>query len=162
MVGRRVNTEADFWDGVDIRGPEECWPWAKKAHFRNGYGAFKMAGKMWKAHRLAYTLTIGDIPAGMNVCHTCDSPPCCNPMHFFLGDHIANVADRHEKGRTATKDRHAKRLHPPKLTWEQAQVIRGMAGSAPHEQIAQHFGVSRRLVSRIIAGDCWKDYAPTG
>jgi hypothetical protein len=79
-----------------------CWIWNG---FKNklGYGAKSFQGKPWMAHRLMWALTRSAIPQGMFVCHTCDTPSCCNPDHLFLGDHKTNQRDmiyksRHAKG----------------------------------------------------------------
>lgn len=63
------------------------------------YGQSCYRGKAWRAHRLAWFLTNGAIPAGMVVMHTCDSPPCCNTAHMRLGTHLENMADCRAKDR---------------------------------------------------------------
>jgi hypothetical protein len=60
-------------------------------------------GSVWKAHRVAWTLANGPIPAGMHVLHTCDNPPCCNPGHLWLGTQADNMADMARKGRTSNQ-----------------------------------------------------------
>jgi len=96
-----------FWSHVDVRGPDECWPW-KACRHGQGYGIFKMTTGVWKkAHRVAYFLTHGTWPDA--VLHSCDNPPCCNPRHLSAGTQLLNVADRHAKGR----DHHPRgRLNP--------------------------------------------------
>jgi hypothetical protein len=59
-----------------------------------GYGRVHVA-----AHRLAFQLANGPIPAGLLVLHRCDNPPCCNPEHLFLGSNADNMADKVRKGR---------------------------------------------------------------
>ena len=56
-----------------------------------------------KSHRLSYELFVGPIPAGFNVCHTCDNRECCYTRHLFLGTQRDNVLDAIAKGRWGMK-----------------------------------------------------------
>jgi len=103
--------EERFWEKVDVRGPDECWPWTRK-HNPKGYGQFRK-DKMVQAHRMAWELTNGPIPDGLDVLHTCDNPPCCNPHHLFLGTNDDNMRDMNSKGRHGNiKKTHCPYNHP--------------------------------------------------
>jgi hypothetical protein len=65
----------------------------------DGYGTICVEGRSQRAHRVAWTLANGTIPAGALVLHHCDVPGCVNVAHLFLGDVAANVADKIAKGR---------------------------------------------------------------
>lgn len=74
-----------FWDRVDRRGPDDCWPWKKfvapeVGAGKGGYGIYLR----YLAHRVAYTLGKGPIPPGRLVTHTCDCRICCNPAHLVV------------------------------------------------------------------------------
>lgn len=77
-----------FWAKVDMN-PHHCWEWQGSTR-GNGYGqvAFGAAGKpghkVMYAHRVAYVLTKGDIPAGLVVDHLCRNRACVNPEHLEL------------------------------------------------------------------------------
>lgn len=64
-----------------------------------GYGRAYFEGKEWSAARLAWYVTHGDIPDGLQVCHRCDNPPCINPDYLFLGTPMENTQDMISKGR---------------------------------------------------------------
>ena len=117
---------ANFWSKVEVRGPDECWPW-RAGYFSNGYGAMHIRGRRppVKAHRVAYFLHHGEDPHPLNGLHSCDNPPCCNGAHIFKGTMGDNVQDMVKKGRhiygeawhaiprnVARGDRNGARTHP--------------------------------------------------
>lgn len=90
-----------------IQGSEgECWGWRRKVN-NHGYGR---VGDLY-AHRVSYEIHVGPIPAGLQVLHRCDNPPCSNPSHLFLGTVTDNMRDMWAKGRgvgfVATEGRRA-------------------------------------------------------
>lgn len=85
-----------FWRKV--RKTESCWIWIAYRN-QNGYGTMKYKNRAYLAHRVAYTLTHGEIPEGKLVCHKCDVPQCVNPEHLFLANQRANMRDCLAKGR---------------------------------------------------------------
>lgn len=75
-----------------------CWIWTA-AHSSGGYGQIARNGKNIYAHRVSYEMFVGPIPAGMYICHTCDTPACVNPAHLFAGTQRDNAIDMSRKGR---------------------------------------------------------------
>lgn len=84
----RKFTEADFWARVE-KGPS-CWIWTGRLD-RHGYGVF---GNREGAHRYAYRLANGEIPAGLKVDHICHSPKCVRPEHLRLATQKQNQENR--------------------------------------------------------------------
>lgn len=76
-----------------------CWLWTG-ATAGNGYGKLGLDGRTVYAHRTFYESVVGAIPAGLKVCHRCDTPSCVNPDHLFVATQAANLADARAKGRT--------------------------------------------------------------
>ena len=55
------------------------------------------------AHRTAYALLVGPIPAGAVLRHGCDEPRCVRPDHLRPGTHAENAADRVARGRARNR-----------------------------------------------------------
>jgi hypothetical protein len=134
-----------FWSYVDNSGGRAaCWPW-QRSFGPNGYGQIGVWGRMYRAHRLAWMLTFGDIPEGLCILHSCDNRACCNPEHLFGGTPADNTTDMIRKGRHKPARR--------KLTEAQVWEIRHRHQSGEQGKvIARDFGISQSLVSNIIHG----------
>lgn len=174
MRGRARRNFAEFkksfWGRVQKRGPRDCWPW-QGCKFRLGYGyAYSLAvfGGFVSAHRAAWRLRHGPIPAGKKVLHRCDNPPCCNPAHLFLGTMKDNALDRKQKGRSATGRRSGSVVHPEcrprgeqawghRLTTAHVRRIRalrkaGMSGPS----LARIFKVNNSSIYNACNGTSWR------
>ena len=158
-----------FLDRIDRSDdPEACWTWTGTQR-RGGYGAVRTMDGMRQAHRVMWTLTNGEIPDGMILCHTCDNPKCVNPNHLWLGTHATNAADRQRKNRSAIGERHGSRTKPERILRGQhapgaklcpSDVFeirrlyqRGVNG---YVTLAKQFNVSTFAIRQIVNGRTWR------
>lgn len=148
-----------------------CWLWLAYVD-PEGYG--RATGAQRFAHRASYAAFIGPIPAGLHVCHKCDTPSCVNPAHLFVGTNADNMRDKAAKGRArigpawrqkmseATKAaRAAGRLRSlrgeectgAKLT--EAGVLEIRASSDSHKNLAAKYGVDPSLIYQVKHRKAW-------
>lgn len=142
-----------FWDCVTKT--ESCWLWNGFID-RDGYGRAKGGA----ASRRAWELTNGPIPDGLDVLHKCDVRACVRPDHLFLGTHQDNMTDMVCKGRTRgnrfTVGNAARRGHGKRLDYSKAEQIRALYRNGLSQQaIADQFGVSQVMVSRVVLNRNW-------
>lgn len=129
-----------------------CIPWLGPKTSK-GYGYLRFSGRgggRTTAHRIAWVLARGDLPPAILVLHRCDNPSCVNVEHMFLGSPQQNTDDMVSKGR------HPWRFGTPwqKLNAVDSERIHDLRrlGRRTQQEIADWMGVSRPLISLILAG----------
>lgn len=84
-----------FWMKVQKRNDTECWDWLDAIKL-DGYGYFNLGcrqnGQQVKvgAHRVAYWLSKGPMPEGLELDHLCRNRSCVNPNHLEPVTHREN------------------------------------------------------------------------
>lgn len=140
-----------FWSKVLIG--DGCWEWQA---FKNskGYGCFRRRdnGSML-AHRIAWELVNGPIPAGMQALHVCDNRACVKPGHLYVGTVADNMKDRDSRGRLALGEQNGK----SKLTVDGVKSMRRQhKDGVAIKEIAKNFGINQTHASRIVRGLEWR------
>ncbi len=135
---------------------KSCWIWIAGLTI-DGYGQFSIGRKYISANRYSLALKIGRLlVAGEYACHTCDTKPCVNPNHLFLGTPADNSQDMVSKGRSSHScggkgERHGN----AKLTNVDVTEIR-KSYQTKRSELAEKYGVSEWMISAIIHRRSWK------
>lgn len=172
---RHAKTVARFWKYVTTTDTE-CWGWTGSTYGPGLYGRLWDGERIIAAHRFSYQIHHGEIPPGFQVMHSCDNPPCTNPLHLRLGTALDNAQDRDRKGRQPSGDQHWKRrfagdsrFHYPnwivrdksritlKLTDKKVLEIKALARQGVSQvKLSKQFGVGQATISGILRGHTWK------
>ena len=144
-----------FYDKIFIDPETGCHKWT--AGLNKGYGQFRHAGKIKRAHRVAWELANGEIPKGLLVLHKCDVPECVNPDHLFLGTQKENMQDCSKKDRVARNNLpKGEAHHKAKLTRDDVSIIKQkLADGETGAALGREYGVSRQQISHIKHGRYW-------
>lgn len=161
---RRLASEV-FWAQVDKQGPiykklGRCWIWLGCKYKGKDYGQFRNK----RAHRVSWTLLIGEIEENKQVLHKCDNPICVNPKHLFVGTPSDNMNDKVSKGR---QSRVGSSKNPPKgernraakLTAEKVTIARQLFRSGvsiPEIESIIESPTSRGNLKSAILGLTWR------
>lgn len=133
-----------------VKNANGCWVW-QGCKIHTGYGRVQRRPNAWLAHRLAWTLTHGDIPPETFVLHHCDNPPCINPAHLYLGTQHDNMRDMIARERYNNK---GERNGRAKLTANLVRYIR--TSSKTGAELGRELGVSRVIISSIRLRKSWQ------
>jgi hypothetical protein len=155
---KELSLEERFQAGLVPKDPVTgCieWTWSRL----KGYGQIRRGDKMVKTHRLAYELKHGPIPPGMEVCHRCDNPACCNDEHLYLDTHAGNMADMVGKGRS--NQQKGEENGNARLTEaDVVEIRRRLAAGEVQRVIAADFNVDASTVRKIKTGKTWSHLSP--
>lgn len=144
-----------FFEKVE-KGENEndCWKW-NGLILSNGYGQITINYKKLSAHRLSFEVHHNYKPKDF-VLHSCDNPPCCNPIHLREGTQLENMQDK------TLRDRQPKfwRRGRTNLILSQVEEIRtAISNGEKTSLIAKRFEVSVGCVGSIRRGTSWKPKA---
>lgn len=146
-------------DRVIVDPTSGCWVWQNTCNHR-GYGLYHYttdAGVFTGvASRLALEFALGrPLLPGMNACHRCDNPPCCNGSHLFEGTTDDNQRDCREKGRARWRAGESHGMAKLKDT-DIPKILTALAGGEPQWAIGKRFGVGQPTISRIKKYHGWR------
>jgi hypothetical protein len=154
-----------FWEKVNIKEENECWPWLASID-KDGYGWFSYkstskteSGKTINAHRYSALLKFGNLENKL-VRHTCDSRSCVNPSHLILGTPADNSNDMKERNRQACGEKQ----HQANLTDVQAlEVLQKYKSAVDNnkiygvlERLAKEYHVPKQAIYRLTSRKTYK------
>jgi hypothetical protein len=135
-----------------VRKTDTCWLWAGSVTGKGNHGQFHIGregGIVYHeyAHRFAWRLAHGEIPADRQLNHHCDVAVCVNPDHLYLGTQGDNVRDAVRRGRLP---RHKA---PRKMTAADVRECVALRASGwKLRPLADRYQVSRGYMSMVCAG----------
>lgn len=106
-----VGLAARFWSKTRFEPDTGCFEWTAYRNPRGGYGRFKRHGKLEVAHRVAFELTVGEIPDGLTLDHLCRNTACVNPLHLEPVSMTENIR-RGTQGADQRAKTHCPQGHP--------------------------------------------------
>ncbi len=133
---------AGFWNRVDVRDADECWPWTGSLNC-SGYGNYSPM----QAHKTAFVAAKGDMPLGYECGHDCHHAECCNPRHIVPKTHKQNMIEKGERHRGR-----ALRVLTDAIV-ATARIM--VAAGRKIVEVAQEFGVKAATLRLAVRGITW-------
>lgn len=149
-----------FWEKVDKRGPDQCWPWRGARLTDSGHGQLWDGERVRPATQISLELS-GVRMNGRWALHKCNNPPCVNPAHLYPGTHADNIKDAVEAGafKGPRPNRSGEKNPLAVLTAEQVREARDLYVPFDKEcgcrALARRFGVSQSAMSKVLLRKTW-------
>ena len=138
------------WEDRWIPEPNTgCYLWLGALN-NKGYGTLGRGDKWFTAHRYAWMLAHGPIPAGMLCLHRCDQRSCVRVDHLFLGKPQDNMDDMRAKGRKVVL--FGDGLRARLRDCEVAEIRRLHAAGVKPRLLTRMFKITNQHVSAIVNG----------
>ncbi len=135
-----------------------CWNWTSTLVW--GYGKFKLQGRQWRAHRLAWAISGRELDPETVIRHKCDNKACVNPDHLLSGTQAENIQDKVDRNRQARGVRIGTRKLCPfsvlEIRKEYAETSH-LDGGASTYSLADKYGVDPTIISDVVRGKTWRD-----
>lgn len=146
---------------ANIRPVNGCLEWTGHTD-KDGYGLATFGNVTFRAHRLALAILLWPkaLADSAFVCHTCDNPRCCSPIHLYVGNGKTNATDRTKRGRSAQNanphygadNGRAILPHLDIAEIRAAMIASGMSAPAAAVRLGVHHStLSRHLTAHKIA-----------
>lgn len=159
MIRELINAVMDkdirkvpFWRNVDVGEPHECWNWKGDIDIASGFGISRklVSGNdiVREAHRLAFILSYGAVPAYHTVRHRCRNKLCCNPAHLIPMRKHPEEDDEYFVTLYYYASKRATRLSD----FERRRILTLREDGQTLRRMAEHFKVSVSTISRSLRG----------
>lgn len=102
-------------------------------------------------HRLVLETFVGPCPEGFEALHRNGNKDDNALDNLRWGTSADNTADTFRHNTASVGSRH----YAAKLDYDKAAQIRRMAQTMTHKAIAEHFGVCRTIITRVVNGTRW-------
>jgi hypothetical protein len=114
--------------------------WESKLYIKpDGYSVVRVLQRKKNLHKYVYESLRGRVPKGLELDHLCKVRHCCNPDHMEVVTPAVNT-----------------RRAIAKITDEQVEEIRRLAGTMYQRNIGLKFGINQSMVSKIILKQSWR------
>lgn len=124
MAINKITLHERFWSKT-MPQDNGCIVWTASIN-PYGYGMFNLGGRNINAHRVAFLLSVGDIPFGKELHHVCENRKCVNPNHL-------QPLTRQEHAKISEKAKEsARRSQPAAVAVRDAQRLAKLTCSRGH------------------------------
>jgi len=143
-----------FWSKVEKRGENECWPWLAGKKVDKEYGGFyfRQINNTIASHKIAFIIAhnfdFEDIPDSIIIRHSCNNPPCVNPLHLKMGTCKDNSQDMVNSGNSLKGSKNPKYIHISKDTIN--EMRKKYSKKIGIRQISKEYNVSYGYAYNIV------------